>query len=103
MVPCHSAAPVKPVSDADELVAAANAVFGVLELIAETPCSEETAQNVFEATHAAHMRLRDLGLTRKDLLGPGFQRRQTQALGDALGPDSAIVVKIASRSADRST
>jgi hypothetical protein len=50
------------------LIAAANTVFGVLELIVETPCSHDTQQNVLVATHAARGRLAELGLTRMDLM-----------------------------------
>jgi hypothetical protein len=70
MTACPSAAPVSPVSDAQELIAAAQAVFGVLELIAETPCTHETHQHVLGATHAASARLLELGVAREDLLDP---------------------------------
>ena len=73
MAPCASAVPARPVSEAEDLVAAANAVFGALELIAETHCSQETAQNVIEGTLAANRRLQDLGLTREDLRDSHFR------------------------------
>jgi hypothetical protein len=100
MAPCASAVLAKPVSDAEDLIAAANAVFGALELIAETHCGEETAQNVLEATLAANTRLEDLGITREDLRHTAFscvpeQRERGRR------PASAMVVDITSRSLGR--
>jgi hypothetical protein len=92
---------VRPVSEAEDLVAAANAVFGALEMIAETHCSQETAQNVLEGTLAANRRLQDLGLTREDLRDPRF-RCLPRPHDRGLGPGSATVVDITSRSARRS-
>jgi hypothetical protein len=68
MAPSLSVVPTGRPSDEQELFAAANAVFGVLEMIVETPCSHDTQQNVLVATHAAHGRLAELGLTRTDLM-----------------------------------
>lgn len=100
MAPCASAVPVRPVGEAEDLIAAASAVFGALEFIAETYCSEETEQNVLKATSAANTRLHDLGLTREDLRHvhfrcvPGAHERGPE-------PGSAMVVDITSRSSDR--
>lgn len=68
MAPSPSAAPTGADVEESELVAAANAVFGALELIGEMPCSHETQQNVLLATRAAHARLAEFGLVREDLL-----------------------------------
>jgi hypothetical protein len=100
MAPCASAVPVRPASEAEELIAAANAVFGALELIGEKDCSEETTQNVLEATLAANARLQDLGLVRDDLRDPQF-RCQPRPHERGLRPRSAMVVDITSRPADR--
>ncbi len=101
MAPCASTVPVRPISEAEDLMAAANAVFGALELIAETHCSEETAQNVLEGTLAANRRLQDLGLNREDLRDPQFRFLPRPHDRD-LGPASAMVVDITSRSVNRS-
>jgi hypothetical protein len=100
MAPRASAVPVRPASEAEDLIAAANAVFGALELIGETHCSEETAQNVIEATVAANARLQDLGLVREDLRDRQI-RCQPRPHERDLGPGSAMVVDITSRPADR--
>jgi hypothetical protein len=100
MAPCASAVPARPVSEAEDLIAAASAVFGALEVIAETHCSEETEQNVLKATSAANARLHDLGLTREDLRTTRF-RCVPGAHERDLEPGSAMVVDITSRSSGR--
>jgi hypothetical protein len=55
----------------EEVISAAGAVFGVLELIAETGGSPDTVENARIALRGADARLRELGLAREDLLGLG--------------------------------
>jgi hypothetical protein len=91
---------VRRVSEAEDFLAAANAVFGALELIAETHCSDETAQNVLEATLAANTRLQRLGLTREDLRDSQFRCMPRPRERD-LGLGSAMIVDIRSRPTHR--
>lgn len=51
----------------EEFVAAANAVFGVLELIGEDECSGRTRENLAIAREGAERCLAELGLERSDL------------------------------------
>jgi hypothetical protein len=97
MTACPSAAPVRPVGDAQELIAAANAVFGVLELIAETPCTDETQQHVLGATRAASAGLQELGLAREDLLDPVCHHRRARAAGGNPCVRPGPVIDIATR------
>lgn len=61
-----------PVRQLDkEFVAAANAVFGVLELIGEDECSGRTRENLAIAREGAERCLAELGLERGDLRGLG--------------------------------
>ncbi len=55
----------------EEFVAAANAVFGVLDLIGEEACSEQTRENLRIAREGAERCLSELGLERGDLRGLG--------------------------------
>lgn len=86
MAPSQSAAPTRLLTDEQELIAAANALFGALELIAETPCSHDTQQNVLVATRAAHARLAEFGLTREDLVHPRMRGEQARRAGRADRP-----------------
>lgn len=51
----------------EEVISAAGAVFGVLELIGETGASGDTVENARIALRGADARLRQLGLAREDL------------------------------------
>ncbi len=51
-----------------EVMSAASAIFGALELIGETSCSESAKRNVEVAEYAVHAGLAELGLTQADLL-----------------------------------
>jgi hypothetical protein len=53
----------------NEFVAAASAVFGVLEVIGEDECSERTRENLAIARKGAERCLAELGLERDDLRG----------------------------------
>jgi hypothetical protein len=95
-----SAVQNRPQSEEQELTAAANAVFGVLELIAETPCSHETEQNVLAATHAANAQLEALGLTRENLLDPQIRRERT---GGTRSPRPGTVIDMVARRSQQSS
>jgi hypothetical protein len=102
MAPSPSASPNKPLGDERELIAAANAVFGALELIAETPCRQETQRHVRAATDAANAKLEELGLTREDLLDPRIRRQQAREVGGRRGPDPGPVIDMAARRSEQS-
>jgi hypothetical protein len=70
MVASPYAAPTALSGEGHELIAAANALFGALEVIGETPCGTETRREVLAATRAVHAHLAGTGLSREDLLHP---------------------------------
>jgi hypothetical protein len=51
-----------------DVINAANAVLGVLELIAEAPCSESTERDVHRALSATEACLAELDLSRAELI-----------------------------------
>jgi hypothetical protein len=101
MAPSPSAVRSRPQGEEQELIAAANAVFGVLELIAETPCSQETEQHVFAATQAANAQLQALGLTCEGLLNPQIYRERGPR--GTCSPCSGLVINMAARRAEQSS
>jgi hypothetical protein len=95
MTPSPSAAPTRHLTDEQELIAGANAVFGVLELIVETPCSRDTQQNVLAATRGAHARLAELGFAREDLIPSHVREEQTRRAGRSGRPlRSGLVIHL---------
>jgi hypothetical protein len=78
MASSPSAARTRPDVDADVL-SAASAVFGALEVIAETTCSEATQRELDLAARDAHGCLSQLGATRSDLVRVGPTPRERHA------------------------
>jgi hypothetical protein len=66
MAPSSQAALSPRVADA-EVISAATAVFGLLDVISETPSSPSTERNIELARRGAKTRLAELGLNRSDL------------------------------------
>lgn len=98
MAPSPSAAN----AEESELIAAASAVFGALELIGEMPCSHETQQNVLLATRAAHASLAEVGLVREDLLHPQARAEARRARQPERHPRSGSVVDLPARRSGQS-
>jgi hypothetical protein len=92
-----STAPTRGRTDEQKLIAAANTVFGALELIAEMPCNHDTQQNVLGATRAAHARLAELGLTREELLAPGARAEIRTARWAGSHPRAGRVIHLSAR------
>jgi len=79
----------------EEFVAAANAVFGVLELIGEDECSGRTRENLAVAREGAERCLAELGLERDDLRG----LRTARPRGTSRGAPGTNVVPLRGRTA----
>jgi type VI protein secretion system component VasF len=86
MVASPYAAPTALAGEGHDLIAAANALFGALELIGETPCEAETRREVVAATRAVHAHVAQAGLSREDLLHPRVRTARVQRPPGAVIP-----------------
>lgn len=85
MAPSTSTTACRP-ADVGEQLHAATAVFGALELLAEFHTSATTREEIRAATHAAHLTLARVGMTRDDLLDPALRKRALHAVGERAQP-----------------
>ncbi len=84
----NTAAPAQDTESSD-LIVAATAVFGALELLAEVHIGENTHDEVLSATRSAYAHLARAGLTREELIHPSARTCPLHAVGAERLPPGA--------------